>query len=109
MGLFKTKSLPSAPGFEEPMPVVEYTNQQKACMLVARYILEHNLAHELEVDDVYIVWFTYILGSWKAMISTTLNDGMYYEVTFSRDKQEAYVDAYTKYENVSYKRQDWGF
>ena len=50
--------------------------------------------------DVYIVWFCYILGGWKALVSTSLPDGMYYEVTHSAVKKETYIDAYKKFHNV---------
>ncbi len=33
------------------------------------------------------------------MISSNLNDGMYYELTYNGDKQEWYLDAYKKFEN----------
>ena len=51
-------------------------------------------------DEVYIVWACFVLGCWKVLISTTLPDGMYYEVTHDRDKITAYIDAYRKWENV---------
>lgn len=53
---------------------------------------------KLDVDDVYIVWFCYILGGWKALVSTSLPDGMYYEVTFDKDADVIYVDAYKKFD-----------
>ena len=34
-----------------------------------------------------------------AMASTTLFDGMYYELTYNGNKGELYVDAYKKWEN----------
>jgi len=51
-------------------------------------------------EDVYIVWFCKTLQNWKALVSTTVSDGMYYEVTYNGDKQETYLDAYKKWENV---------
>lgn len=51
-------------------------------------------------DDVYDVWSCYILGHWKALVSTTLPDGMYYEVTYNSEKHETYLDAYKKFDNV---------
>lgn len=56
-------------------------------------------------DDVYIVWFCKTLQNWKALISTTLPDGMYYEVTYNGDKKEIYLDAYKKFENKHIKVQ----
>lgn len=54
---------------------------------------------KLDVDDVYVVWFCYILGGWKALVSTSLPDGMYYEVTFNKDADVIYVDAYKKFDH----------
>lgn len=53
----------------------------------------------LTVDDVYIVWWSKTLQNWKALLSTTVSDGMYYEVTYNGDKQETYIDAYKKWKN----------
>ena len=39
----------------------------------------------------------------KAMVSTTVSDGMYYELTYNGDKNELYLDAYKKHENICYK------
>ena len=52
-------------------------------------------------DDVFIVWMCKTLQNSKAMASTTLFDGMYYELTFNGDKQELYVDAYKKWQNFT--------
>lgn len=54
---------------------------------------------QITLDDVYIVWFCKTLQNWKALLSTTLPDGMYYEVTYNGDKKEIYLDAYKKFEN----------
>lgn len=53
----------------------------------------------LTVDDVYIVWWSKTLQNWKALVSTTVSDGMYYEVTYNGDKHETYIDAYKKWKN----------
>ena len=50
-------------------------------------------------DDVYVVWFCKTLQNWKALASTTVSDGMYYEITYNGDKNETYLDAYKKWEN----------
>lgn len=57
----------------------------------------------ITIDDVFVVWFCKTLQNWKALLSTTVADGMYYEVTHNGDKRETYVDAYKKWENVCVK------
>lgn len=54
---------------------------------------------ELTEKDVYIVWFSKTLQNWKALLSTDLHDGLYYEVTYNGDKHSAYVDTYKKQSN----------
>ena len=51
-------------------------------------------------DDVFVVWFCKTLQNWKVLVSTTISDGMYYEITHNGDKGETYIDAYKKWENV---------
>lgn len=46
--------------------------------------------------DVYIVWFCKTIQNWKALVGTTLADGMYYEVTRNGNQNETYVDIYHK-------------
>ncbi|WP_338985773.1 DUF6275 family protein [Fusobacterium animalis] len=50
-------------------------------------------------DDVFIVWYCKTLQNAKALLSTTVSDGMYYELTYNGDKKELYLDAYKKWEN----------
>jgi hypothetical protein len=54
---------------------------------------------KLTEDQVFIVWFSKTLQNWKALVSTTVSDGMYYEITYNGDKKETYLDAYKKWEN----------
>lgn len=51
-------------------------------------------------DDVFVVWMCKTLQNNKALLSTTVPDGMYYEFTWNGDKQEGYLDAYKKWKNV---------
>ena len=74
---------------------------------VANYTNEHLDKTDGKVvteDDVFVVWLCKTLQNNKALLSTTLFDGMYYEVTYNGDKDEAYIDAYKKWEN--YKIED---
>lgn len=54
----------------------------------------------LGLSDVFVVWSCKILQNNKALLSTDIPDGMYYEVTYNGDKKEFYLDAYKKWENI---------
>lgn len=72
----------------------------QAQILVSDYVYDHLDKSDDPVDfDVYIVWQCKVLQNWKFLISTSLHDGMYYEVTYNGDKKEWYLDAYKKFEN----------
>lgn len=53
-------------------------------------------------EDVFVVWQCKTLQNRKALLSTTLSDGMYYELTYNGDKNQIYLDAYKKQENIEY-------
>ena len=68
--------------------------------LVADYAKEHlDKTDDTPAFDVFVVWYCKTLQNHKALLSTTLTDGMYYELTFNGDKKEIYLDAYKKFEN----------
>ena len=69
--------------------VAEYANQH----------MDKSDGKQITADDVFIVWMCKTLQNSKAMVSTTLFDGMYYELTYNGNKKELYLDAYKKWEN----------
>lgn len=60
------------------------------------------LGVEISLNEVYVVWFAYTLGNWKALCSTSEPDGRYYEVTYSAEKRLGFVDTYRKTHNVEF-------
>lgn len=71
-----------------------------AISLVNRYITERiDPTDQKPSHETFIVWKAKVLQNWKYLISTTLHDGMYYELTYNGDKDEWYFDAYKKWEN----------
>ena len=58
---------------------------------------------QITIDNVFVVWQCKTLQNNKALLSTTLYDGMYYELTYNGDKKELYLDAYKKFENKCFK------
>lgn len=74
-----------------------------ALNLVRNYITEHlDKSDPAPEYQVFTVWKAKALQNWKYLISSTLSDGMYYEVTYNGDKREWYLDAYKKFENRCY-------
>lgn len=57
---------------------------------------------EISKDDVFVVWSCKTLQNNKALLSTTVSDGMYYELTYNGGKNELYFDAYKKWQNICY-------
>ena len=71
--------------------VADYANQH----------LDKSDGKQIAEDDVFIVWMCKTLQNHKALVSTSIHDGMYYEITYNGDKKELYVDAYKKWENFA--------
>lgn len=85
----------------------KYPVQRDAQLRAKEIVLDYTRKHldpadniEISMDDVFVVWFCKTLHHAKVLVSTTLPDGMYYEVTFNGIKNEIYLDAYKKFENV---------
>lgn len=83
---------------------MDFNNFQNMCKaFVARYTndrLDKTDGIQITSDDVYVVWYCKTLQNAKALLSTNLPDGMYYEVTYNGDKDEYYLDAYKKIQNL---------
>ena len=80
--------------------------QEKAKQIVVDYFNKHvdvTGNKKITVADVFIVWFSKTLQNWKALVSTTVSDGMYYEITHNGNNDETYIDVYKKRENFTVK------
>ena len=79
----------------------------KCIEIVNQYAIEHlDKSDEMPAFDVFVVWYCKTLQNHKALLSTSLSDGMYYELTYNGDKKELYFDAYKKFENRCIKTED---
>ena len=76
--------------------VAEYTNQH----------MDKTDQKHITANDVYVVWMCKTLQNHKALLSTTVPDGMYYELTYNGDKAELYFDAYKKFQNICFEMQE---
>lgn len=84
----------------------EITMQEQAKKIVMEYFNSHvdkTDNQQITMNDVYVVWFSKTLQNWKALVSTTVSDGMYYEITHNGNENETYVDVYKKWENYTVK------
>lgn len=72
--------------------------------IIHDFVLEHlDKTDDEPTFHIYTVWVSKTLQNNKAMLSTTLSDGMYYEATYNGDKGEIYLDVYKKFQNISHK------
>lgn len=68
--------------------------------IVKKYEINHlDKSDDVPEFDVFVVWQCKTLQNNKALLSTTLFNGMYYECTYNGEKKELYLDAYKKFEN----------
>ena len=90
---------------EEARVVLSCGMDNKAVDIVIDYIEQHlDKTDGKPFYNVFIVWKVKALQNWKYLISSTLNDGMYYELTYNGDREEWYLDAYKKFENRCIKQ-----
>lgn len=72
----------------------------KAIEIVRNYIVDHlDKSDNMPEFEVFVVWKCKALQNWKYLLSSTLFDGMYYEITYNGNKKEWYLDAYKKFDN----------
>lgn len=75
-----------------------------AVNLVKDYIVSNlDKGEKVPNFELFIVWKCKILQNWKYLISSTLPDGMYYELTYNGDREEWYLDAYKRFDNKCIK------
>lgn len=79
-----------------PIPQRPNDFPTQAKKLVEGIVTEGATEDYLKEAQANVVWFGYVLGNWKALVSTSLPDGRYYEVTYNKEKSETYIDVYQK-------------
>ena len=59
----------------------------------------YNVHVPMAPTEIYVVWMAKVLQNNKAMISSNLSDGRYFEVTWDGGRECFYLDVYSKVEN----------
>lgn len=54
----------------------------------------------IDEKGVYVVWFTKVLGNWKAIVASPIVRTYMWEVTYNGGKDEIYIDVYRRQESV---------
>jgi hypothetical protein len=61
----------------------------------------------ISIDEIYVVWFAFVRGNWKAILSTSRPDGRIWEVSYKRyddrdpgEPEALVVDTYLKTHNL---------
>lgn len=58
------------------------------------------------LDEIYVVWFAFVRGNWKSILSTSRPDGRIYEVSYKAEHdgsdgpESLVVDSYLKTHNI---------
>ena len=76
---------------------------EKKCIELVKKYYEDELKTNIKEDNIYIVWLTKVLQNNKALLSTTIKDTRYFEITYNGDKEETYIDCYIKEKNICKK------
>lgn len=97
-----------------PMPEVQQDPDQylkKAKRMVVEQIRNNfpidTMAVMPQESDFYVTWFSKTLGNWKALVSTDVVSGHYWEVTYDGNKKKTYVDHYIKSSNEAFSDMDY--
>lgn len=73
---------------------------EKVIKLVLDYIKNRGLI--IYRSDAFIVWSCYILGNRKFLVGLNCTN-TYFEVTYNANKEEWYIDEYSKVNNICIK------
>ena len=74
--------------------------EEKVLQLIYDYL--NDRYRNTSINDMFIVWSCYILGNRKYLVGLNCTN-TYFEVTYSANKQEWYIDEYSKINNVCIK------
>jgi len=63
-------------------------------------VAKEKYGEDYKIEDIQVVWMVHLLGFKKGIYIDNGQNLRIYEVTYNRDKNEMYVDAYEKQSNT---------
>lgn len=63
-------------------------------------VAKEKYGEDYRIEDVQVVWMVHLLGFKKGIYIDNGQNQRIYEVTYNRDQNEMYVDAYEKQSNT---------
>lgn len=75
---------------------IEVCKRKVASYESVRPDIDINIAENIDVKDIFIVWSCKTLQNSKCLMSTKHKGAYYYEFTMNGDKEEIYMDVYKK-------------
>lgn len=63
-------------------------------------VAKEKYGEDYRIEDVQVVWMVHLLGFKKGIYIDSGDNQRIYEVTYNRDRNEMYVDAYEKQSNT---------
>lgn len=79
---------------------IELCKREVAKFESCRVEIPTDISINLDVKDVFVVWFCKTLQNSKALLSMPHKESYYYEFTMNGDKEEIYMDIYKKVANI---------
>lgn len=75
---------------------------EKAAKNAVIDVIHEKYGEAYEISQINVVWMVHLLGYKKAILIDDGANQRIYEVTYNRDMEEMYVDAYEKASNSVY-------
>lgn len=75
---------------------------EKTAKTMVIVVMKDHFNTEMRIEEINLVWFSHLLGGKKCMLYSPKMGNRYAEVTYNVNKDEMYVDIYTKEMNVCF-------
>jgi hypothetical protein len=95
---------------EKVKEAIRITSTKEFEEISRKKIQEYYKKEGIELDkdnDIFVVWLAKALGNTKGVFITNKMDKKLYEITYNGQKNEIYLDAYIKEQNILIKNDEF--